>query len=46
MTDYDQAINAQISAKNRGEDRATRDFVIITLLTGAACFYLLAHFLS
>ena len=44
--DYDDAINAQIAAKMRGEDRAARDFVIITLLTGAAYFYLLAYFLS
>ncbi len=43
--DYDENINAMIRAKNRGEDKATRDYLILAVLTmmtiwGAVIYWL------
>jgi hypothetical protein len=43
--DYDQAINAQIAAKNRGEDRAARDYVAIAVAIAIGFPFLVFYFL-
>jgi hypothetical protein len=43
--EYSAAISERLRAKNRGYERAERDYIIISLLTAALIPYLTFHFL-
>ena len=43
---YDDAINAGLQAKHRGQERATRDFVAIQIIGALALFGVIAAWLS